>query len=364
MNTNQFQPVKDGARRKVRGLWRRNDSYYLQTTVKDPTTGLKKVTKIPLPTASDVASAKLAMAEVLKRVKDGETVHGKSGPPFGEFVKHYISTAMKKPKTISNEQWFLNRWGNYLGIETRLGAITTQQVLSFRNKLKDEGYSPRTINLHMVSLRNLFRLAKTVGYVKTLPTDGIIQMKIEHSPRKLITIEQIDSISNEAITNHKRNGQQFSDFIRLLAFSGGRTSEVLKLTWFDVDFDNKQLIFKGTDTKNSRTRYVSFNSRLKDHLDDMKKRKTSNVLFPSSRTENTVTSFKTILRAIRKKLELPYLTNHLFRHYFISTCVMNQIDFMTIANWAGHKDGGVLIGKTYGHLNQEHIERMADKLTF
>ena len=52
------------------------------------------------------------------------------------------------------------------------------------------------------------------------------------------------------------------------------------------------------------------------------------------------------------------------RHYFISTCVMSGIDFMTIARWVGHKDGGVLIGKVYGHLSNEHARRQAERVNF
>jgi hypothetical protein len=37
---------------------------------------------------------------------------------------------------------------------------------------------------------------------------------------------------------------------------------------------------------------------------------------------------------------------------------------MTIARWVGHKDGGVLIGKVYGHLNDEHAKKMAARLVF
>jgi hypothetical protein len=40
-----------------------------------------------------------------------------------------------------------------------------------------------------------------------------------------------------------------------------------------------------------------------------------------------------------------------------------RIDFMTIASWLGHKDGGILIGKVYGHLLDEHRQKMAAKLT-
>jgi hypothetical protein len=43
-------------------------------------------------------------------------------------------------------------------------------------------------------------------------------------------------------------------------------------------------------------------------------------------------------------------------------CVMAGIDYMTIAAWLGHKDGGILIGKVYGHLNNEHRLNMAAKL--
>jgi site-specific recombinase XerD len=52
------------------------------------------------------------------------------------------------------------------------------------------------------------------------------------------------------------------------------------------------------------------------------------------------------------------------RHHFISMCVMSGIDFMTIAQWVGHVDGGVLIGKVYGHLANEHRQRMAQLVQF
>jgi integrase len=71
-----------------------------------------------------------------------------------------------------------------------------------------------------------------------------------------------------------------------------------------------------------------------------------------------------MVEVIRRVLGMPDFTLHLTRHYFISTCVMAGIDYMTIAKWVGHRDGGVLIGKTYGHLNREHMQKMAGKLTF
>jgi hypothetical protein len=45
-------------------------------------------------------------------------------------------------------------------------------------------------------------------------------------------------------------------------------------------------------------------------------------------------------------------------------CVMAGIDFMTIAAWLGHKDGGILVGKVYGHLLDEHRQRAAKQVRF
>ena len=43
---------------------------------------------------------------------------------------------------------------------------------------------------------------------------------------------------------------------------------------------------------------------------------------------------------------------------------MAGLDFMTISQWLGHSDGGILVGKVYGHLADTHKKAAAQKLTF
>jgi integrase len=62
--------------------------------------------------------------------------------------------------------------------------------------------------------------------------------------------------------------------------------------------------------------------------------------------------------------ELQRLGFHDLRHHFISYAVMSGIDFMTIAKWVGHQDGGVLIGRVYGHLADDHRRAAAARLNF
>jgi integrase len=66
--------------------------------------------------------------------------------------------------------------------------------------------------------------------------------------------------------------------------------------------------------------------------------------------ETAAQALSEMKRLVLERAELPTFGFHDCRHYFISMCVMSGIDFMTIAAWVGHKDGGVLIGKVYGHL--------------
>jgi site-specific recombinase XerD len=52
------------------------------------------------------------------------------------------------------------------------------------------------------------------------------------------------------------------------------------------------------------------------------------------------------------------------RHFFCSNAIEAGIDFKVIAEWLGHKDGGILVAKTYGHLRAEHSAAMAKRITF
>ena len=70
-----------------------------------------------------------------------------------------------------------------------------------------------------------------------------------------------------------------------------------------------------------------------------------------------------ILRAC-ERLGLRRFGHHTMRHFFCSNAIEAGCDFKVIAGWVGHKDGGVLVAMTYGHLRHEHSAAMAKRLTF
>lgn len=142
------------------------------------------------------------------------------------------------------------------------------------------------------------------------------------------------------------------------------------MRWQHVDFEREQFtVGADGDSKNSTPRVVDFNPKLAAHLREMYSHRApdSQWLFPSTQRGNkdiAAKSFRESLKIARTSVACPPMCFHDMRHLFVSICVMSGIDFMTIARWVGHKDGGILIGKVYGHLSNEHAKRQAKKLSF
>jgi integrase len=158
--------------------------------------------------------------------------------------------------------------------------------------------------------------------------------------------------------------------LRFLAFSGAREKEALRIKWADVDFERERVTI-GADrlTKNWESRTVEFNPHLEALLREMHARRAPDCswLFPSPRRgtqDEHARSFRESLKLARTAAALPQVGFHDLRHYFCSVCVMAGIDFMTIAAWLGHKDGGILVGKVYGHLLDEHRQKAAKLVHF
>jgi integrase len=207
------------------------------------------------------------------------------------------------------------------------------------------------------------------GHLRELPRIKTLQ---EPPPpkRELITPSEFDRLLTAAQNVCEKNGEQLTDYLRFLAFSGAREKEALRIKWADVDFERERVTI-GADglSKNRESRTVEFNSQLSALLSEMRTRRAPDCswLFPSPQRgprDEHVKSFRESLKIARKAAGLDWVGFHDLRHYFCSVCVMAGIDFMTIAAWLGHKDCGILVGKVYGHLLDEHRQKAAKLVHF
>ena len=365
----RFTIVKDSRNRKVRGLWRRGEKLYMQTRV----SGEKSARRIPLKAAT-LEAAREEMADLKKQKRIEGLPDTGLRPLFsdhaGEYVKFYrtASDSGKKARTIDREVHSLVHWKAAIG-NVRLDKITRPMITNVIKSRLAAGIKPRTVNIDVIVLRNVLKEAKDDGLIVRLPTDGIKPRKVKTPVRAMLTPAQFGELCKGAAECGK-NHVQVTDYLRLLAYSGARRDEALALKWEDVSFERKFLrIGADGSSKNSKARYVDFNPDLEAHLRDMAARRVpdSEWLFPSPQrgeTDKATKTFRDSFAAARKKAKLPWVTFHDLRHYFASMAVMAGIDFKTIAEWLGHQDGGMLIGKVYGHLLPEHKQRMAERLVF
>ena len=273
----------------------------------------------------------------------------------------------KRKSTIDKERGAVELWKAHMG-GLRLDKIRRVHINSFIQKRQTDGMTGRTVNLDIIALRNVLKRAIDDDWLKVLPTENLRPLNQTPPKRELVAQAEIERLCKEGLKVSK-NGQEFADYIRLMAYSGARRNEALRLKWTDVDWKTGQLTI-GSDglNKGHEIRRVDFNPQLKKHLKKMLKgRAPSDWLFPSPQRGNKdipAKTFKQSLGLARTKAALPKFGFHDCRHHFISMCVMSGIDFMTIAKWVGHKDGGVLIGKVYGHLADAHTKRQAQRVTF
>jgi integrase len=359
--TYKWEQVLNPDGERSRGLWKRGESFYVQCNTLDPQTSKIEVRRHRLDGARTEPQAR-KMAEAIKiKAENGELYKVTGSPYLGEYIPHYLANCHKSEITKKNEKIYLNRWLDWLG-NVRLSTINTAQILSYRTHYR-QTLSAHSVNVQVYALKSLLKLAKQEGKLEELPTQGIIRLKHKNKKKELLSPEQIDLIISTAIKECPRTGKQFSDYVKLCCYSGGRQQEVLNLQWSHIHFD-KELIEFSDSTKFDKTRFVNLNSKLKAHLLDMQSRRKQDnpYLFPSFRTGKPITSFQTTGEAIAEKLNIDF-SDHSFRHYFASMCVMGGLDFMTIAKWLGHADGGLLVGKTYGHLNNQHLKDAASKLS-
>lgn len=283
-----------------------------------------------------------------------------------EYTSFLRRTKAKAGDTIYKEELALEGWAKHL-VDRSLKRVTLDDIRSYASDRAEFGASNRTINLDVIALKNLLRWYQYAGKLKgALATDLWQPLKHTSPVRKLIPNNTVERFCAEATRRDGdgadvyHSGQFIADLVRLLAYSGARKTAALNSRWSMVNWETKQISFLG---KYDKTVTVDFNTKLEAFLTELYARREvgNDFMFPGE-TFDTVVSPYDLFNAVRDAIGLGDVTLHDFRHWFISRAIMSGVDTMTIARWVGHADGGVLIGKVYGHLNNRHLQESATKM--
>jgi hypothetical protein len=179
-DTAKYQKVFDQRKRRIRGLWVRNDRYYAQLTVPDQNSGKKIVRRVCLedPDSKEPVTTVPRAIAVLNRLKINREDHRltavrKRTPEFAEYADEYFRfyemvKDAKRPATLRTERACIRRWKEFLG-NTHLNQINKPMINGFIAQRQGAGVSGRTVNLEIIALRNVLKRAIDDGYLKSLP---------------------------------------------------------------------------------------------------------------------------------------------------------------------------------------------------
>lgn len=373
----RFEPVFDSRKRKVRGLWKRGARYYAQLRV-DLGNGTTAPRRFPLEAQTlDQARAEAEQKRV-DRKNEKLRLPGLR-PTFEQLADEYTQSEIhlrKKPSTQRSERQGIQRWKAHLG-GIRVDKIGASFIHSYRDKRLQRKsrkrpfakLSERTVNLDVIALRHVLRFAQERGFVHELPK--VRALKQRPAPRRpLLTKTEFQKLLANANEQTTKNAEVFRFYLRFLALTGTREKEALHVARRDVDFARGTVtIGAGGVAKSSKERAVDFSPELGALLKEIEAwlPPDTSWLFPSPQRGDRDIHSQTLresLKAVREKAKLDWIGFHDLRHFFASQCVMAGIDFMTIAHWLGHSDGGILVGKIYGHLADTHKRAAARKLRF
>lgn len=224
--------------------------------------------------------------------------------------------------------------------------------------------SPSAFNHTQATLRALLEIGCEVGARYDNPARFI--KRASERPKQLVlpTPEQFERFVTEIENAGGGFSQSCADLVRFLAFGGFRKSEAANITWGDVDMEKGEILVRGdalTGTKNWSVRRVPMIPDMKRLLERMRGER------PEAQTGDRVMQVRECQKAMNRAAKIVgmvRITHHDLRHLFATRCIESGVDIPTVARWLGHKDGGALAMRVYGHLRDHHSTSMAQRVSF
>lgn len=225
-------------------------------------------------------------------------------------------------------------------------------------------YSATRYNGALGVIRAIFKVAIQAGALYRNPAQDIDRAKVRPKMLKLPDAKQFELFVQEIEKANGRDSRKCAELVWFLAFGGFRISEARNVTWSDCDFEKGEIVVRGdadTGTKNWSIRRVPMIPEMKQLLERLKAKR------PNEPLTNPVMRVKECLQAMRraaKAVGMEQITHHDLRHLFATRCIEAGVDIPTVSRWLGHKDGGALAMRVYGHLRDSHSTAMAQKVRF
>jgi integrase len=224
--------------------------------------------------------------------------------------------------------------------------------------------SASRFNNAVALLRHVIDIAVEDGIVYANPAAALTRKTVRPKQLELPTRAEFSSFVAEMRKAHSRDSQNCADLVQGLAFTGCRIAEAGQIEWRDLNFTGGEIVVKGDPeeaTKNGEIRRVPMIPQARELFGKMRQARADE---PSTEKVFLVRECQKSINRAAEKIGMARITHHDLRHFFATVSIESGVDIPTVSRWLGHKDGGALAMRTYGHLRREHSVAQAQKVSF
>lgn len=205
----------------------------------------------------------------------------------------------------------------------RWSTVTRTTIDVYMMALSDQGYSPATINRRLSSIASLYKWMKREGMGVENPCRYESRQKI--AKRQPITI---DENSIQQVITHA--AEDIATAVQVLWATGIRTSELLELHTWDIDYNDQSIEVRCG--KGGKDRKVFMDADTSQRLQRLTAGKQGLIWYWSARELRY-----NVWHAFSQYSQAQQLNPRALRHTFATTMARNGANATTIAALMGHE---------------------------
>ncbi len=236
-------------------------------------------------------------------------------------------------------------------IEKEVVHITTDDLRGYLNQYQEEsGASKVTVDNIRRILSSFFSWLEEENYIVKSPVRRIHKVKVGKTVKETYTDEAL-----EQMRDHCSNIRDLA-LIDLLASTGMRVGELVRLNKSDIDYQNRECVVTG---KGDKQRKVYFDARTKIHLQKYVNSRTDtnealfvSLLAPNNRLE--ISGVEIRLRRLGRELNIPKVHPHKFRRTLATMAIDKGMPIEQVQHLLGHQSLDTTL--QYAMVNQNNVK--------
>jgi integrase len=305
--------------------------------------------------AKDKAQAKKLLRHLINELENsGNNFPEISKIGFNELADYYEENFVKEAMYIDERKveglrdmahikLYVRLFREFFGSK-KLKDICYADLYSYKNirlsttTIRGELRSIGTVNRELTALRRIFNIAIRKDWMRKNPFhcgEPLIQVSAERRRERILTLEEETRLLKACETSLNKNLRPF--LISLLS-TGCRKSEMLKLKWCDIDFEERLITIQALNTKSLQRRTVAIPKRLYDeliHLWDKSDKELNSSVFGIK--DNVRKSFSAACKeAGIIEGGIHGLNLHSLRHTVATRLVKGQLPIQLVGRILGH----------------------------